>query len=45
MLILTRKIGESLIINNGIQVIILGIKGGQVRISIQAEKASKTYLL
>ncbi len=38
MLILTRKIGESLIINDNIVITILGVKGTQVRIGIDAPK-------
>ncbi|MGU9977927.1 MAG: carbon storage regulator CsrA [Candidatus Oxydemutatoraceae bacterium WSBS_2016_MAG_OTU14] len=36
MLILTRKIGESLVIGDNIAVTVLGIKGSQVRIGINA---------
>lgn len=32
MLVLTRKVGEAIMINDDIKVIILGIKGNQVRI-------------
>ena len=38
MLILTRKIGESLMINDNIIITILGIKGTQIRIGINAPK-------
>ncbi len=38
MLILTRKIGESLIINDNITITVLGVKGTQVRIGINAPK-------
>lgn len=38
MLILTRRISESLIISDDIKVSVLGIKGGQVRIGIDAPK-------
>jgi len=36
MLILTRRIGERININDDIQVSVMGIKGNQVRIGIQA---------
>jgi len=36
MLILTRRVGEKTIIDGDIEVAILGIKGNQVRIGIQA---------
>lgn len=36
MLILTRRIGETLIIDDDIEVHILGVKGNQVRIGIDA---------
>ncbi len=38
MLILTRKIGESLMIGDNIIVTILGVKGTQVRIGVNAPK-------
>lgn len=38
MLILTRKIGESLMIYNNITVTVLGVKGTQVRIGIDAPR-------
>ncbi len=38
MLILTRKIGETIIIGDNITIIILGIKGNQIRIGINAPK-------
>ena len=38
MLILTRRVGESLMIGNDVTVTVLGVKGNQVRIGINAPK-------
>jgi carbon storage regulator len=38
MLILTRRVTESLMIGNDVTVTILGIKGNQVRVGVQAPK-------
>ena len=38
MLILTRRVGETLVIGDEIRVISLGIKGNQVRLGITAPK-------
>ena len=38
MLILTRRIGESVKINEDITVTVLGIKGNQIRIGVDAPK-------
>ena len=38
MLILTRRVGESLIIGDDIVINILGIKGNQIRIGVNAPK-------
>ena len=38
MLILTRKVGESLMVGDDITVTVLGVKGNQVRIGINAPR-------
>ena len=38
MLILTRRVGESLMIGDEINVTVLGVKGNQVRIGVSAPK-------
>lgn len=38
MLILTRRIGETVMIGNDITVTILGVKGNQVRVGVNAPK-------
>ncbi|HIQ07496.1 MAG TPA: carbon storage regulator [Thiotrichaceae bacterium] len=38
MLILTRRAGESLIIGDNISLTVLGVKGNQVRIGVDAPK-------
>ena len=38
MLILTRRVGESLVIGDDVTVTVLGIKGNQVRIGVKAPK-------
>lgn len=38
MLILTRRVGETLMIGDNISVTVLGVKGNQVRLGINAPK-------
>ncbi len=38
MLILTRRVGETLIVGDEVMVTVLGIKGNQVRIGVDAPK-------
>jgi len=38
MLILTRRVGETLMIGDDVQVTVLGVKGNQVRIGVNAPK-------
>ena len=38
MLILTRRVGESLMIGDNVTVTVLGVKGNQVRIGVNAPK-------
>jgi carbon storage regulator len=43
MLILTRRLGETLMIGDDIEVTVLGINGNQVRIGISAPKEVGVY--
>jgi carbon storage regulator len=38
MLILTRRVGESLMIGDEVTITVLGVKGNQVRIGVKAPK-------
>jgi carbon storage regulator len=38
MLILTRRVGETLMVGNDVTVTIVGVKGNQIRIGINAPK-------
>jgi carbon storage regulator len=39
MLILTRRVGEALMIGNDVVVAVVGVKGKEVRIGVQAPKS------
>ena len=43
MLLLTRIIGETIIIDGGIKIIVMDIQNGQVRFGIDAPKEVKVY--
>lgn len=43
MLALTRKKGESLVINNNIEITVLEIRGDQIKIGVQAPKEVPIY--
>lgn len=43
MLALTRKKGESLVINNNIEITVLDIRGDQIKIGIMAPKEVPVY--
>lgn len=36
MLILTRRVGETLIIGDDVEVVVLGVKGNQIRLGVDA---------
>jgi carbon storage regulator len=38
MLILTRRVGETVVIGNDVTVTVLGVKGNQVRLGVNAPK-------
>lgn len=38
MLILTRRVGETVMIGDGVTVTVLGVKGNQVRVGVNAPK-------
>ena len=43
MLALTRKVGESIIINNDVEVTILDVKGDQIKVGNNAPKTVPIY--
>ena len=43
MLILTRRVGETLMIGDEVTVTVLGVKGNQVRIGVNAPKVDSAH--
>ena len=43
MLILTRRIGETLIIGDNVTITVLGVKGNQVRLGVNAPKTVSVH--
>lgn len=43
MLVLTRKLGEGITIGTGIRVVILGVRGNQIRLGIEAPRHTEVY--
>jgi len=43
MLILTRRVGEALVIDDEVTVTVLGVKGNQVRIGVNAPKTVSVH--
>jgi carbon storage regulator len=43
MLILTRRIGETLIIGDNVTITVLGVKGNQVRLGVNAPKSVSVH--
>lgn len=43
MLVITRKLGETIIIGNGITITIVNIDRGKIRIGVEADKSIPVY--
>lgn len=43
MLILTRKLGETLVIGDDVKITVLGVKGNQVRVGIDAPRTVEVH--
>lgn len=43
MLLLTRKLGDSILIGDSIKILVVKIKGGQVRLGIEAPKDVRVF--
>jgi|TARA_Y100000031_G_scaffold1644_1_gene2031 carbon storage regulator len=43
MLVLTRKVGESIKINDNVKITVIEVKGKNIRLGIEAPKTTKIY--
>ena len=43
MLVLTRKVGESIKINEDVKITVIAVKGRNIRLGIEAPKTTKVY--
>ncbi len=43
MLILTRRVGEALMVGDNTKIVVLGVKGSQIRLGINAPKDVKVH--
>ena len=43
MLILTRRVGETLMIGDDVTITILGVRGGQIRVGVNAPKNTAVH--
>ena len=43
MLILTRRVGEALMVGDDTKIVVLGVKGSQIRLGIKAPKDVKVH--
>ena len=43
MLILTRRVGEALMVGDSTKIVVLGVKGSQIRLGINAPKDIKVH--
>ena len=43
MLILTRRVGEALMVGDNTKIVVLGVKGSQIRLGINAPKDIKVH--
>ncbi len=43
MLVLARKVNQSIIINDSIEIVVIDVKGDQIKIGIEAPRSIKIY--